>query len=267
MTAVTGWQEVADRIWVRRYDPYDVNVTVIAGERHILLVDVRTTLREAAELREQLAELPIGPVSVLAFTHAHLDHCLGAGAFSGVPIWGTVGCRQALLRHGPGHLQVMPAWAPEAEHAHLRASHVVVPNRTFRQHHRLGLGGREVDLLHLGRGHTDHDLVVHVPDADLLVAGDLVEVGAPPQFEDAYPYQWPSTLAAFETLAPEVVVPGHGAVTDHAFVAGQQADLAHLATLCREALGGVRSRGSVLSASPFPVETTELALARAATEH
>lgn len=267
MAAVTGWQEVAERIWVRRYDPYDVNVTVIAGRRHVLLVDVRTTLREAAELREHLAELPTGPVSVLAFTHAHLDHCLGAGAFPDLPIWGTVGCRQALLDHGPGHLEVMPAWVPESEHAHLRASHVVAPDHTVRQRQRLGLGGREVDLFHLGRGHTDHDLVVHVPDSHVLVAGDLVEVGAPPQFGDAYPYQWPSTLAAFETFAAEVIVPGHGPVTDHAFVAEQQAELAHLATLCREAFGGVRRRDSVLSSSPFPRETTETALARAAAAH
>lgn len=264
MGAVTGWQEVADRVWVRRYDPYDVNVTVIAGDRHVLLVDVRTTLREAAELRSHIAALPVGPVSLVAFTHAHLDHCLGAGVFSGVPVWGTVGCREALLAHGPGHLESMPAWVPEEEHAHLRASHIIPPDHTFRDRQRLGLGGREVELLHLGAGHTDHDLVVHVPDAEVLVAGDLVEVGAPPQFEDAYPYQWPSTLAAFESLDPTVVVPGHGAVTDAPGVAQQQGDLARLATLCREVHGGIRSRASALARSPFPAETTEMAVARAA---
>jgi glyoxylase-like metal-dependent hydrolase (beta-lactamase superfamily II) len=264
MGAVTGWQEIGDRIWVRRYDPYDVNVTVVAGQRHVLLVDVRTSLREAAELRGHLAELPVDPVTVLAFTHAHLDHCLGAGAFPDVPIWGTVGCREALLGLGPGHLDDVPAWVPEHDHAHLRASHIVTPDHTFRDRQRLGLGGREVDLLHLGRGHTDHDLLVHVPDADVLVVGDLVEVGAPPQFGDAYPYQWPSTLAAVEQLGPEVIVPGLGAVTDHGFVAQQQADLAQLASLCREAQGGVRTWESVLQRSPFPRTTTETALARVA---
>lgn len=264
MGAVTGWQEVGERVWVRRYDPYDVNVTVIAGERQVLLVDVRTSLREAAEVRDEVAQLPVGPVTVVAYTHAHLDHCLGGGVFADVPIWGTVGCREALIERGFGHLERMPAWVPEEEHAHLRASPVVVPEHTFRRHHRLGLGGREVDLLHLGHGHTDHDLVVHVPDAGVLVAGDLVEVDAPPQFGDGYPFQWPSTLAAFEGLGPEVVVPGHGAVTDHAFVAQQQSELVLLASLCREALGGIRTRDSVLARSPFPRETTIVALDRAA---
>lgn len=264
MSAVTGWQEVGDRVWVRRYDPHDVNVTVIAGDRHVLLVDVRTSLREAVEVRDHIAELPVGPVTTVAFTHAHLDHCLGAGVFAGVPLWGTVGCRDALLGHGVGHLEQMPAWAPEEDHAHLRASPILPPDHTFRTRHRLALGGRDVDLRHLGHGHTDHDLVVHVPDAEVLVAGDLVEVGAPPQFGDAFPFQWPSTLAAFEAMGPEVVVPGHGAVTDHAFVADQQSDLVHLASLCREALGGIRGRDSVIARSPFPRATTEIALARAA---
>jgi glyoxylase-like metal-dependent hydrolase (beta-lactamase superfamily II) len=264
MGAVTGWQEVADRVWVRRYDPYDVNVTVIAGQRHVLLVDVRTTLREAAELRDHIAELPVGPVSLVAFTHAHLDHCLGAGVFAGVPVWGTAGCRDALLALGPGHLASMPSWVPEEEHAHLRASHIIAPDHTFRDRQRLGLGDREVELLHLGHGHTDHDLVVHVPDAEVMVAGDLVEIGAPPQFGDAYPYQWPSTLAAFEAFDATVVVPGHGAVTDQAGVARQQADLAQLASLCREVHGGIRRRASALERSQFPPATTEVALGRAA---
>ncbi|MCW2717936.1 hypothetical protein [Pseudonocardia sp.] len=42
-----------------------------------------------------------------------------------------------------------------------------------------------MDLRALGRGHTDRDLVVRVPDAGLVFAGDLVEQGAPPALEEA----------------------------------------------------------------------------------
>jgi glyoxylase-like metal-dependent hydrolase (beta-lactamase superfamily II) len=260
---VTGWQEVAERIWVRRYDPFDVNVTVIAGADSVLLVDVRTTLREARELRQHLEQLPIGAVTHLAFTHAHLDHCLGAGAFHGVPIWGTVGCREDLVRHGIDQRERWLEWLPEQERPHLRASPIVPPDHTLRDHHRLGLGGREVDLLHLGRGHTDHDLVVHVLDASVVVAGDLLEVGAPPQFHDAFPFQWPATLGAVAGLNAEVVVPGHGPATDAAALTTQESELAHLASLCREVHSGVRSRESVFAGSPYPRATTEVALARA----
>ena len=51
----------------------------------------------------------------------------------------------------------------------------------------LDLGGREVRLAYLGRGHTDNDIVISIPDADVLCAGDLLENGAPPYFGDGYP--------------------------------------------------------------------------------
>lgn len=267
MPAVSAWQEVADRVWARCYDPFDVNVTVVAGTDAVLLVDVRTTLREGSELREHLRELPIGAVTHLAFTHAHLDHCLGAGAFPGTQVWGSVGCRTSLVRHGVDQRERWLSWLPEEEQPHLRASPIVPPDHTVRDHARLGLGGREVDLHHLGRGHTDHDLVVHVPDAEVAIAGDLLEVGAPPQFHDAFPFQWPATLSAVGALDADVVVPGHGAVADPAMVTAQEADLAHLATLLREVLGGLRPREAAIAASPFPRETTEVALSRAAATH
>ncbi len=264
MPAVTAWQEVADRIFVRRYDPFDVNVTVVAGSHGTLLIDTRTTLVEATEVREHLRELPVAAPTAVVITHAHLDHCLGAGAFAGLPLWASDGCRGDLRRHGVAQRDRWLDWLPEEQHAHLRASPIPVPDRPVTDRHRLDLGGRDVELLVPGRGHTDHDLVVHVPDAATVLAGDLVEVGAPPQFHDAYPFEWPATLARVEALGAEVTVPGHGAPADAATVSTQQRELAHLAALARELLGGIRGRDSVLSGSPFPPEATAIALERAA---
>jgi glyoxylase-like metal-dependent hydrolase (beta-lactamase superfamily II) len=262
--AITTWQEVADRVWVRRYDPFDVNVTVVAGDEGALLVDTRTSLAEAAELRADLRELPVPAVTAVAVTHDHLDHCLGAGAFPGLPLWGTVGCRASLGSTGIEQREHWLSWLPEDQAIDLRASPIVLPDHLVRDRASLALGGRAVDLLHLGAGHTDHDLVVHVPDAGTVLAGDLVEVGAPPSFDDAHPFAWPATLGRVEALGARIVVPGHGAPTDAAYLAEQQAELALLAALCREALGGVRSREAVEQGSPYPAPTTRTALARAA---
>lgn len=263
MPAVTGWQEVGSRIWVRRYDPFNVNVTVVAGSDGALLVDTRTTLVEALEVRHHLGELPVGPVTALAVTHHHLDHCLGAGAFPGVPVWATAGCRASLRSSGIEQREAWLGWLPEEQHAHVRASPLVIPDRVVEEEVNLDVGDRRVELRYLGRGHTDHDLVVHVPDAGVVLAGDLVEVGAPPAFEDAYPYEWPATLRALEGAGADTVVPGHGPPTDPAGVETQREELAHVAALCREVLGGVRSRASAVAASPYPELVTDAALARA----
>jgi hypothetical protein len=73
-----------------------------------------------------------------------------------------------------------------------------------------------------------------VSDAEVTFAGDLVEEGAPPAFEDAYPLDWPATLDTLLAAArPGPVVPGHGAVVDWAFVRDQRELLARVATAAR----------------------------------
>ena len=37
------------------------------------------------------------------------------------------------------------------------------------------LGNRRVDLMHLGRAHTAGDIVIHVPDQNVMFTGDIVE--------------------------------------------------------------------------------------------
>ncbi len=84
---------------------------------------------------------------------------------------------------------------------------MLAPTHTVRTEAVLDVGGRQVVLRHPGRGHTDADLVVRVPDADLLVAGDLVEQAGPPAFEDSYPLQWPDALAELaRSISPATVV-------------------------------------------------------------
>jgi glyoxylase-like metal-dependent hydrolase (beta-lactamase superfamily II) len=116
----------------------------------------------------------------------------------------------------------------------------------------LDLGGRPVHLLHLGRGHTDHDLVVAVPDVGVVFAGDLVEQGAPPDMEDAVVAEWPATLDALLALGPRTVVPGHGDPVDPAFVAAQQAELAEVAALHAAVADGSLPAAEAARRSPYP---------------
>ena len=101
------------------------------------------------------------------------------------------------------------------------------PDRVFADAATLDLGGREVRLAYLGRGHTDNDIVVSIPDADVLCAGDLLENGAPPWFGDGYPMDWPATAERILALTGErtVVSPGHGDHGGRSFVETSVAQL------------------------------------------
>ena len=91
------------------------------------------------------------------------------------------------------------------------------------------LGGRRVEIAHLGRGHTDGDLVVVVPDADVVFAGDLIESAGPPSFgPDSIGDEWAGTLDGLVGLMTErtVAVPGHGDPVDRQFVFTQRGEVA-----------------------------------------
>jgi glyoxylase-like metal-dependent hydrolase (beta-lactamase superfamily II) len=139
------------------------------------------------------------------------------------------------------------------------------PDRTFADRAVLDLGGRAVELVYLGRGHTDNDIVVRVPDADVVCAGDLLENGAPPYFGDGYPLDWPATAEAILALSGDrtVVVPGHGDPAGRAFLEASIEDLHAVASLARRVHAGEVTLGDALRAAPYPVESAREPLERA----
>lgn len=258
-----GFTEVADRVWVGRYEPCAVNVTVVDGEAGRVVVDTRGTAAEGQELVRDLARLGARDVVAVVNTHAHFDHTFGNVAFPGIAIWGHR--RVAELLGDADRMAVrvdhLATWYPDPEG--LRTTPRVPPDRTFTDTARLDLGDRRLVLRFLGRGHTDHDTVVDLPDDDLVLAGDLVEEAGPPAFGDAHPFAWPATLAALLALGRSRVVPGHGTTVDAGFVAAQHDQLAALANLLAAAAVDGMTHEDVLAASPFDLDTTTTALDRA----
>lgn len=210
------WVDIAPGVHARRYTELDQSLGLVIGEERCLVIDTGRDEDHGAEFAAAIREITPLPWTVV-ITHAHFDHCLGTAAFVPCAVWAhercTVDDRVFVERAG---------YYPGAGPVALRA-----PTHTFGDRVTLDLGGRSVRLLHLGRGHTDHDVIVHVPDAGVVFAGDLVEEGAPPSVgEDAFPGEWPAALAGVLALRPRVVVPGHGDPVDAAFVARQRAELA-----------------------------------------
>jgi len=157
-------------------------------------------------------------------------------------------------------------WREDGDHefaAELDGVRITPPGRTFTDVASLDLGGRAVVLRHLGRGHTDNDILVEVPDAAVTFAGDLVEESGPPVFSDAFPLDWPATLDRLVPLVEGAVVPGHGAVVDRGFVAGQAAMLAGVARAARDAYGDGRAVEDAIGDLPLPPEEARDALTRA----
>jgi glyoxylase-like metal-dependent hydrolase (beta-lactamase superfamily II) len=259
------WIEVADGVLVRRYEELDLSVGLVVGGEGCLVVDTGGDAGQGAELAAAVREVTPLPWQVV-LTHSHFDHSFGTEAFGPCAVWAQRGCRADLVATGG---QQAERWARhyrergEADVAdRIAAVRPVLPDRLVDDRAELHLGGRRAELRFFGSAHSDHDLVVHVPDAGVVFAGDLVEQGAPPQFGDAFPQGWPGVLDGVLGLGADVVLPGHGDPVDRAFVRGQRAELALVAGLCREVAGGTLTPEQAVARSPYPEAFTRAALAR-----
>jgi glyoxylase-like metal-dependent hydrolase (beta-lactamase superfamily II) len=224
IAGVAFWTEIGERVFVRRNASYDLNVGLVVGGERCLVVDTRASLREGTALANAVRAMTALPW-VVVNTHAHFDHFLGNAAFPRAPIWSSRRCAEVIAETGATQRDTA-AGGPDD----IRTTPIVAPMHTFVSARTLDLGGRTARLSFAGRGHTDNDIVAVVPDAAVTFMGDLVEEGAPPAFEDAYPLDWPTTLDTLIAGALDgPVVPGHGAVVDWHFVREQRDLLARVA--------------------------------------
>jgi glyoxylase-like metal-dependent hydrolase (beta-lactamase superfamily II) len=260
----TTWTEVADRVFVRRYRFFDQDIVAVLGGGEALLVDTRSTLAQAREIRDDLRDLGSPRVGIVVNTHWHFDHAFGNALFRPAPIWGHERCRTMLERFGEEARSRVATRIPDIA-ADLADTVIDPPDRLFAETATLDLGGREVRLAYLGRGHTDNDIVVSIPDADVLCAGDLVENGAPPSFSDAFPMDWPATAERLLALTGDatVVVPGHGDPAGRPFVEASVEGFRAVAALATRVLAGELDLEAAVALAPYPAPAARSPLERA----
>jgi glyoxylase-like metal-dependent hydrolase (beta-lactamase superfamily II) len=254
-----GWVEIGDKVFVRRYAFYDQNIGVVLGRAEALVIDTRSTYAQAREIQADLRELTDAPVGVVVDTHGHFDHVFGNGIFRPATIWGHERCVTFMVRTGEARKQTIAVEEPLLADD---LAEIVIdpPDRVFATHARIEVGGREVMLRYLGRGHTDHDVVVEIPGTDVVFAGDLLENGNVPFFADGYPLEWPATAASLAVRVREdggVVVPGHGDHGGRALADASAASLAALAELAARVDSGELTLGEAIAERPFPEHPPE----------
>ena len=269
---MTEFIEIAERVWVARYPWFDVNVSVIGSERGLVVVDTHASALAAREVLDGVRRLGAGDVVAVVNTHEHFDHTFGNGAiraaYPGGPIHAHEAAAAATVTSGE-HVKQLSREDRTDPRAGEIADTVIVPaDHTFSSIRVLDLGDRQVELVHPGRGHTAGDLVVLVPDAEVLLAGDLVEEsalrgGVPGFGDDCYPMDWPSSLdIVLGLLTPaSVVVPGHGAPVDRSFVEEQRNALGILAETIRHVATQGVPVAEALSSTEWPFPVAELASA------
>ena len=219
------------------------NNVAIIGSRDVLVVDTGTTPAAARAFVEDLKLVTTKPVRYVVNTHFHYDHTDGNQVYAGkADIIAHAFVTQAIQTMDVLHrepyqtsqlvnvprriddLKKQIAGAKDAATKQTLGQQLKVaqdgfeqlkeikptpPTVTYSTKKVLDLGGREVQLLFLGRGHTNGDTVVFLPKEKIVATGDLMESQIA-YMGDAQFAEWLTTLDALKRLDFDTDLPGHG---------------------------------------------------------
>jgi glyoxylase-like metal-dependent hydrolase (beta-lactamase superfamily II) len=226
------------------------NGGLIAGPDGSLLVDTMYDLALTQQMLDKLRELNGARIETVVNTHANGDHCWGNQLTGNAEIissraaaeemlelsprlMGTlVRAAQAIVKGGPlaswplrllGKIGVVRAGLL-AEAAPLLAERFAafdfgpislrVPTRTFQGQLDLRVGEIELQLIEVGPAHTRGDVIVFVPKQKVLFSGDILFSDSHPIVWDGPIQNWIDACDRILALDVEVIVPGHGPLTD-----------------------------------------------------
>jgi glyoxylase-like metal-dependent hydrolase (beta-lactamase superfamily II) len=196
---------------------FRVRSVLVRGARRTLVWD---TLTHPADMAG-FAAICDGSPCLVAYSHADWDHILGTAALPSPLIIAHRASVKRFQTEAPSTL------------AELRAAHpgrwdnvsLMIPDMTFDGRLELDLGGLTVSLRTLP-GHTEDSVVAFVPEMNLLLAGDAVELPCPCVPEGCDLDGWIEGLERWRTDARVcTVVPSHGPCGDREVIARTMAYL------------------------------------------
>jgi glyoxylase-like metal-dependent hydrolase (beta-lactamase superfamily II) len=239
---------VVPGVWAAIAKPqYKVNcnAAVIELDDGLLVVDTHSKPSAARALIEQIKTVSEKPVKFVVNTHFHWDHYQGNQAYPaawprGLEIISSEATRESIVNRGiprvrhellevPKEIEKLKSDLAQAAEAgqqaeirenlrqaenyltELKSMQATLPTVTFDRSLILHRPSRTVEILWLGKAHTDGDVFVYLPKEKFIATGDALH-GWVPYMGDSYPYDWIRTLEAAEKLDFDYSVGGHGDV-------------------------------------------------------
>ena len=248
------------------------NAAIILTNDGVVVVDSHSKPSAAQALHQHIQGLSKQPVRKLINTHFHWDHWQGnqvyAKIFPELSVITSERTQHNLITPGAGvggvafiqqQIDALPAEIAQLKDDIARASSAadkarlethlqqaeafleelgsfnpILPTHTVAQSTTLDEGGREIQLMLLGRAHTDGDLFTYLPKEKVIITGDAV-VDWMPFLGDGYPEEWIGTLDALEQIDFTHMIMGHGEVAPKSHVAFFRSYLTDLIAAVKQA--------------------------------
>ncbi len=205
----TSFTEVGDGLWAFTAEG-DPNSGVIIGDDSVMVVEAQATPRLAHKVIDEIRKVTDKPISYLVLTHYHAVRVLGASAYGAPQIVMSDTARAMVVERGQEDWDSEFQRFPRLFEGHESIPGLTWPTMTFSNAMTVYLGKRRVDIMHLGRAHTAGDVVIWVPDQEVMFTGDIVEYHSACYCGDGHFSDWGDTLDNIAMFDPFSIAPGRG---------------------------------------------------------
>jgi len=205
------------------------NAGLIVDSEASLLVD---TLFDMKLTNEMLAEMYDATgirnddIRTVVNTHANGDHTNGNGCCHKAEIISSKASLSEMEAFSAGTLAQILTMAPSMGDVGAYFTHIFggfdfagveerLPTKTFSGQLNLKVGDRSVELIEVGPAHTQGDVLVHVPDTKTVYTGDILFIDSTPIMWAGPVSNWLDACDKIIAMGAEVIVPGHGPITDN----------------------------------------------------
>ncbi|MEM7015765.1 MAG: MBL fold metallo-hydrolase [Pseudomonadota bacterium] len=214
---------------------------IVDGEASLLvdtLFDMKLTDDMLATMKDAVGVA--GPdIGTVVNTHANGDHTHGNGCCPHAEIIASKASAAEMEAVGPAMLAQLQQAAPTMGEVGQYFSDIFgvfdfagveerLPTQTFSGQLDLKVGDRAVELIEVGPAHTAGDVLVHLPDTKIVFTGDILFIGGTPILWAGPVSNWIKACDRIIAMDADVIVPGHGPITDNEGVRQVQAYLNYI---------------------------------------
>lgn len=188
------------------------NSGFVITEEGVVVIDTQGPKELAILLKKRIQEVTDRSVIYVINTHYHGDHTFGNQYFSEArDIISHENTKKNLIERDKPHREQFKRFFGEKA---LEGIEVLLPTRTFKDTLSMRVGNKSFELVYLGIGHTDGDIIVYLPVEGVIFAGDLLYTGRLPWVGDGNIQSWREVLKRMSWFEAHTYVPGHGKVTN-----------------------------------------------------
>jgi glyoxylase-like metal-dependent hydrolase (beta-lactamase superfamily II) len=231
------WKELAPNVYAYEGlefpDTAEIVVTtvslIVVTKEGVVVVDGQGDLRQTQEMIDVIKKWTSQPIRYVVIASDHIDHVGGNAAIK------------------TAYPDVVFVSSPVSQRN--LAKNANPPTETVAEKRVITLGGTDIHVLNIGRGHTGGDLVAYLPQSKVLFMGELYMRHIFPALRSGYPSEWLATIKRAQAMDVSWYIPGHGFTDD---MASMKADLEGY----RVALEYVIAEGKRLHALGAPCPNT-----------